>query len=438
MFEVGTDAETECETPGGRCRAAVERAADVAAMSDRDCMERVLEIEREIRVLHAEELHLLRAIDRRGSVRHRGWRTVAGWLKKCAGMSGAAAQARVRTARALEDLPRTKEALDTGTLSFEHAAAVARQHRPETAALLARHEAVIVPQAEKLTVDQFRVVMGRWNELATQELATEPVTARRDRYFHLNETMGAWFGECKLDAEGGAYVSSTLDRIGNELAAEAKRAREADGSLDHFTFASEVRGAALVEMARRADAWDAKKQKFREPAFTVVITLADLAAGLGAETEAGNWIPGETVKRLGCNGAVTPVIVESLEHPKPLDVGRTLRLPSYEQRRAIVARDRHCRFPGCDLPPDRCEVHHLVPWEEGGPTDLWNQALYCSSHHHLGHEGGWKYAGHANDPEGIDHRRPDGTLHPLDAARNRERDEDLEPERREHSPPLIA
>jgi hypothetical protein len=53
-------------------------------------------------------------------------------------------------------------------------------------------------------------------------------------------------------------------------------------------------------------------------------------------------------------------------------------------RRAVIARDRHCVFPGCDQPPSRCEVHHAIThWANGGNTSVSNSALLCWYHHQL-------------------------------------------------------
>src|SRR3546814_20765473 len=41
-----------------------------------------------------------------------------------------------------------------------------------------------------------------------------------------------------------------------------------------------------------------------------------------------------------------------------LDVGRAQRTVTGQMRRAVIARDQHCVYPGCDQPPSRCEVHH--------------------------------------------------------------------------------
>ncbi|RKW69415.1 HNH endonuclease [Galactobacter caseinivorans] len=72
---------------------------------------------------------------------------------------------------------------------------------------------------------------------------------------------------------------------------------------------------------------------------------------------------------------------------EPLELGRKRRHFSPHQRKALIVRDRHCRAPGCTAPPDWCEAHHVVPWAEGGPTDLDHGILLCNFHHHEVHRG---------------------------------------------------
>jgi hypothetical protein len=52
-----------------------------------------------------------------------------------------------------------------------------------------------------------------------------------------------------------------------------------------------------------------------------------------------------------------------------------------------MARDKHCRFPGCERPAKRCETHHIDWWEKGGGTDLQNLIMICKFHHVRHHEG---------------------------------------------------
>jgi len=58
-------------------------------------------------------------------------------------------------------------------------------------------------------------------------------------------------------------------------------------------------------------------------------------------------------------------------------------------KRALIARDKGCRFPGCDMPAAWTDGHHVKHWPDGGPTELSNLLLFCRRHHRLFHEGGW-------------------------------------------------
>ena len=73
-----------------------------------------------------------------------------------------------------------------------------------------------------------------------------------------------------------------------------------------------------------------------------------------------------------------------------IDVGRSKRTVSAPMRRALDARDRVCRWPGCDRPARWSAAHHVVHWSQGGPTDLDNLVLLCPRHHWMVHEGGWQ------------------------------------------------
>jgi hypothetical protein len=65
----------------------------------------------------------------------------------------------------------------------------------------------------------------------------------------------------------------------------------------------------------------------------------------------------------------------------PLGVGRTARTANPAQRRALATRDRGCVIPGCAIPAEACQTHHLLEWAQGGGTDIDNLALLCWAHH---------------------------------------------------------
>jgi hypothetical protein len=89
-----------------------------------------------------------------------------------------------------------------------------------------------------------------------------------------------------------------------------------------------------------------------------------------------------------------------------LALGRTRRLVSKAQRRALLIRDRMCRYPGCQQ-TRHLKAHHVVPWSLGGRTDLDNLILLCQWHHTAVHEGGVTIT---EDAEGWLFSKPDGQL----------------------------
>ncbi|MBP0099705.1 HNH endonuclease signature motif containing protein, partial [Prescottella equi] len=93
-----------------------------------------------------------------------------------------------------------------------------------------------------------------------------------------------------------------------------------------------------------------------------------------------------TARRIACDCHLTPIVMDD---GVPLNLGRTSRTVSKKQRRALIARDHGCAFPGCGTPPAHCEGHHVKHWADGGPTDLDNLVLLCRYHHTLLHHSHW-------------------------------------------------
>jgi hypothetical protein len=72
-----------------------------------------------------------------------------------------------------------------------------------------------------------------------------------------------------------------------------------------------------------------------------------------------------------------------------LYLGRSTRLATAAQRRALAVRDAGCCIPGCGIPAAGCEAHHVIWWRHGGTTDITNLALVCQRHHSAVHTGTW-------------------------------------------------
>ena len=116
-------------------------------------------------------------------------------------------------------------------------------------------------------------------------------------------------------------------------------------------------------------------------------TLSADGSGLGrSELEDGTRVSYETSRRLSCDASVVPI--RHGTDGSVLDVGRKTRTIPPSLRRALEARDRGCRFPGCGL--RFTDAHHVKHWADGGETTLDNLVLLCSHHHRLVHEEGWR------------------------------------------------
>ena len=105
-------------------------------------------------------------------------------------------------------------------------------------------------------------------------------------------------------------------------------------------------------------------------------------------TDAGTELPPEIVRQLACDAEIIPMVLGG--RGGPCDVGHTRRTVPLRLRRLLIARDRHCRWPGCSAPPSRCDAHHIIHWANGGPTNLDNLVLLCHTHHRFLHQHGYR------------------------------------------------
>ena len=135
--------------------------------------------------------------------------------------------------------------------------------------------------------------------------------------------------------------------------------------------------------------WDADGRL--PPAQISVLIDLDALRGQTDEmglTDAGTELPPEVVRAHACDARIIPMILNG--PGGSADVGRCQRTVSLRLRRLLVARDHHCRWPGCHAPPSRCDAHHVIHWLDGGPTNLDNLVLLCHRHHHQLHQCGYR------------------------------------------------
>lgn len=228
---------------------------------------------------------------------------------------------------------------------------------------------------------------------------------------HDNGTMTL---HAELPQEIGALVMKAIDI-----------AMKADNTEDHDVTAepeawSARRVDALVNVARAFLAGGPDKPVNTSSDNYNVIVHVDEAALAGRDGESD--LPIETVRRITCDASIATVVKD--KHGNPLNAGRKRQIVPPAIRRAVLARDKTCRFPGCThTNTDFLQPHHVVHWADGGETDVGNLVALCSRHHRLHHEGG--YTVHKVEDGEFVFRNADGRVIPKAPPYRPADDEDL-------------
>ncbi len=328
--------------------------------------------------VQAEGLRRLRRFDGGQGYASSGALTARAWLRWQLNLTATTASERVAISRKLAALPQTEQALADGDISYRHVALIA-----ETAGQLgekfeAQAETILVDTSKE--VDPWRLQRAIWHLkhcLDSDGVLSDANKANSRRFLHLSQTFdGVYRIDGWLDAEGGAVLNTALDSVmGPWLEGDDRSA-------------TQRRADAAVEMARRQlDGGHLPEVAGQKPHLAVSVDMATLSkepGSMAAELESSQPIPAETARRLACDAAITPIIDGEADHTSRIVPGAT--------RRALIARDKGCRFPGCDCPPAWTDAHHVKHWADGGPTTLDNLILLCRRHHRLVHEEGWTLA----------------------------------------------
>jgi hypothetical protein len=355
-------------------------------------------------------LVLVREFDDRLGWMRWGLRNCAEWLALRCQLSLSAAQEKVRTARALRELPAIAAAFASGRLSYSKVRAltrVAEKHNEEQ--LLAHALEVTATQVEERCREMRN---GELESIALAQRAWE----RRSLTLRRNAARGTMSISVEVPLADGEVIAQALERA--TQAGEAASSYEFGVNVTPRTVRNSVaaqtppgngwlaqQADALVAVAKAyLSGGDAAKPASAADHYQVVVHVDESALRGGAGR---SELPIETVKRLCCDGSVISIVED--DRGNPLDVGRKRRTLSTALRRALWARDRGCVFPGCQN-KRYVDGHHLHHWVNGGKTSLANTGLLCSHHHALVHEGGFKMR--KNQEGGFYFERPDGRVVP--------------------------
>jgi hypothetical protein len=355
-----------------------------------------------VNVAHAELVAVIVEVLDSGCWNGHGIRSPEHWVTWKAGVSATRARDLVLIAQRSLELPLTAEVFRNGLLSVDQVAAIARETPAE-------FDETVCELAKSSTVPQLQSVLRSypWHKSAKPAKPDEPAEGSNDsdaqmrngtepepaptpdrepedRVYTRHDENSRFHLHAELGSLEGAEIEAALN--------EARDALYRAGN-HHVTWAQ-----ALLEVCRRS--LNNTGSTSRTDNYRVYLHIN----GDHAWINGGPKLPASVRSRILCDSSVHPYLITG---GKPINVGRVTRVIPAHTRRAVLDRDSTCRYPGCTT--RKLEVHHLVHWEHGGPTNTENLAGLCSFHHHRHHDGTYTVSGNADLRNGLIFQRADGT-----------------------------
>ena len=463
--------ETSTADPSGRSGGeadSISRLLDVGGLRGDARSQRLRDIERHQSRVDAARLALLQVWDADVQWATDGSSSGAAWLAPRLGISGHQARERIKVARWLRHGELVGDSLEAGRLTWAKVALFARFVTDGCLERFEQDEQWLVSTCERLRVEHCARFLRYWASHADPDAADADDDARWEHRSLVVAECWDGMGDVRanLTPEALLCFRQLLDRVIQEL----YRDEDPNDPAHVERTPAQRRHDAFVEIIRRAAAWDAQNATTAKPSLVAFLDheatrtrAADQARRAARDEQrwAAEW------ERRKAEAAVEPAVPEP-EPPSPvgggtddddhdddgaapecsgsalasgwhgpvitrkdahrwlceadvcrlllgpdgevLDLGRTARLYSGAQRKAIIARQGgECVWPDCDRPAGWLQVHHLDEWDrDRGGTDLDRGVAACVFHHHRIHDAGFSIRG---DPAtgALTFHRPDGT-----------------------------
>lgn len=358
----------------------------------------IVNISRKIDSATYELLVLLREFDERGGWKSWGATSCAHWLAWRCDLSLCAAREKMRVAHALKNLPEISASCSSGCLSYSKTRAITR-------IATAENEAELLKLSARMTAAQLEeYCRQRKNVSAGAAVLARSVQQSRLLKSWRDEDNHKMVFSIELPLEEGLLVEKALDK-----AAQAHVDSSPD-TPDKESSWFELQADALVAIAREylvghSSAETSTPQSTADH-YQVMVHVDEAALredNASKEGSGRSQLPIETIRRLCCDGNLIPVVRGA--EGEVLNVGRKQRVVTTAIRRALLARDGGCAFPGCSH-TRFLDAHHIEHWADNGETSLDNTVLLCGAHHKMVHEGGYTIS-KADDSRPI-FTRPDG------------------------------
>jgi hypothetical protein len=372
-------------------------------------------------------LVLVAEFDARQGYLQLGLASSAQWLTHACGIARRTAVEHVRVGRALVAYPRLAVEMGAGQLSYSQVRAISRiatpaapgdagaPGAPGAPGDAGEHALVedLVEAARYGTVAQLEVLVRGLRTVDDNDSST--LTQPAEYVTRSWTSDSRWWLGARLDPERGAVVDAAVEAIAraegisaaDALVRLAEIALAALADADHPPrgLRGDERAAVVIHLdAARVpapaapDAHDEREANIELGRGTA--TPDDTAPGeVSRSAERGRHrpygriaggpgLPDRVIGRLICAGRVRTVIHDGANNL--FDVGRSHRLVTDRQYRALLIRQRgQCAHPGCPNTTN-LHAHHRIHWLHGGRTDLDNLLLLCERHHLAHHDGAFQ------------------------------------------------
>ncbi|MFZ5847679.1 HNH endonuclease signature motif containing protein [Nocardioides pakistanensis] len=386
----------------GRALAALDAVAGAPgwAMAPGEQAETLVELATLAARVEELRLRVLAAADRDDIGAAEGAASTAAWLASRTRAVRSRCNADLRLARVLDE-PRfapTREALAAGRLDLDQVWVIVRAVEDLPADEVTDEQrlaaqAHLVDLAALHDAKALRVLAKRLFEvLAPDEadrregeaLEREEARAREKTRFSMRDNGdGTYSGLFKLPTLQAQMLAKAVQAFAAPRRNGAGAHLDPDGNKVPYPV---LLGRAFAELCEHLPV--DRLPQAGGVAATVVVTseLEVLRTGVGsAVLDTGERISAGEVRRMACTAGIIPAVLGS--DSVPLDLGRTVRLHTPQQRIAMGLRDGGCSTQGCDRPPGWCEAHHdEETWAEGGGTSVDKGRLLCPHHHRLAHD----------------------------------------------------
>ena len=351
----------------------------IPSLSDFELRSAVVGVQRHLdrlKVIHAGLVH---QADQRGLWHGTGARDVADWLAGLTNTSRGDASSRARLGAALDASDTLKAAAENGDVSAATAESLFDAVTDAPDATSADIDS-LVDSCKGASPKDAREAGDDWKKTFTKETPEATEQRRREKRSVTTKQLGDGMGQLTaiLPLLDLRQVTNSISHIAGKPCENDPRTTEqrlADGLLQ-------------LSVAYAKGQVNGGREK---PTILININAADYTSSDGEGVTAhGDRVPAHVVRRLAEDALIQRVLAAGSQI---LDLGREVRYGTDAQYRALLVRDGGCRWPGCHIPAAWCDIDHLVPWEDGGTTDLDNLALWCRHHHTEKHRPGVQVLG---------------------------------------------